>query len=179
VTTKKIKPKTPTKRQHLTDKQHAFVYWYCSAAVNLNATEAARRAGYKGKENTLAQMGAENLRKPQIRQEIDKRLETALSGADVTVESVLRRLSVIGDKAMEAEQYSPAAKCAELHGKYLKMFTDRIEHVSTIEDVSTEELIHLLKEVVEAGSIDLAELITRHGPADSGIPDPPGTPTTH
>lgn len=179
MTTEKIKPKTKKKRQHLTDKQLAFVYWYCSAAVNMNATEAARRAGYKGNDVTLGSVGQENLQKPLIRAAIDKRLETALSGADVTVEAVLRRLSVIGDKAMEEGQYAAASKCAELHGKYLKMFTERIEHVNTIEDVTTEELVRLLKEVAKGGGIDLAQLITGDGPAHSDLSDTPGTQTTH
>lgn len=179
MTTKKIKPSKPAPRQHLTDKQLAFVYWYCSAVVNMNATEAARRAGYKGNDKTLQSVGKENLAKPLIRAQIDKRLEAALSGADVTVEAVLRRLSVIGDKAMEEGQYSAASKCAELHGKYLKMFTERIEHVNTIEDVTTEELVRLLKEVAKGGGIDLAQLIAGDGPADGDLPDTPGTQTTH
>jgi phage terminase small subunit len=163
----------------LTAKQTAFVHWYCSAAVNMNATEAARRAGYKGNDKTLAVMGAENMGKPKIRALIDKRLERALSGADVTVEAVLRRVQVIGDKALEDGQYASAAKCAELHGKYLKMWTERIEHVSSIEDVSDQELVRLLHEIAEKGGIDLNRLIAGNGAADGDLPGTPGAPTTH
>lgn len=173
-----MKPRKPKKRP-LTAKQSAFVHWYCSAAVNMNATEAARRAGYKGNDNTLGTVGVENMQKPAIRDAIDKRLEKALSGADVTVEAVLRRVQVIGDQALEAGQYASAAKCAELHGKYLKMWTERIEHVSTIEDVSDAELVRLLHEIAEKGGIDLNRLIAGDGAADSDLSGAPGAPTTH
>ena len=53
----------------LKDKQLAFVVEYCK---DKNATQAAIRAGYSAK--TAASIGAENLRKPQIRAEIDRGL---------------------------------------------------------------------------------------------------------
>ncbi len=46
----------------LTAKQRAFISWYISAEVNCNGTEAARRAGYRGNDNTLATVAFENLR---------------------------------------------------------------------------------------------------------------------
>ena len=55
----------------LTDKQIMFIECYIQT---LNATEAARRAGYKGNDNTLASVGSENLQKPAIREWIDARL---------------------------------------------------------------------------------------------------------
>jgi len=145
----------------------------------MNGTEAARRAGYKGNDNQLGTIAAENMQKPAIRELIDKRLEKALSGADVTVEAVLRRVQVIGDKALEDGQYASAAKCAEIHGKYLKMWTERIEHVSSIEDVSDQELVRLLHEIAEKGGIDLNRLIAGNGAADGDLPGTPGAPTTH
>ena len=65
----------------LTYKQKMFVEAYLET---LNATESARRAKYKGNENTLGVIGHENLRKPKIREEIDKRLkELAMSAEEV------------------------------------------------------------------------------------------------
>lgn len=57
----------------LTDLQQAFIdeYFLC----DLNGTEAAGRAGYQGNRNTLASIASENLRKPKIRAEIDRRLK--------------------------------------------------------------------------------------------------------
>lgn len=67
---KKTKPKW-------TPKQKRFYEAYISKA-NGNATEAARLARYKGNDATLAQVGAQNLRKPHIAEaiaEFEKRLE--------------------------------------------------------------------------------------------------------
>ncbi len=47
-----------------------------------NATESARLAGYKGKDQTLGVVGHENLRKPKIREVIDKRLADESMGVD-------------------------------------------------------------------------------------------------
>jgi hypothetical protein len=49
----------------LTHKQELFIEYYLGEAHG-NATEAARIAGYQGNDNTLASVGAENLRKPAI-----------------------------------------------------------------------------------------------------------------
>lgn len=73
----------------LTGKQRAFVSEYL---VDLNGTEAARRAKYKGDTATLAVIASENLRKPNIRAEIDARLnEQAMSAQEV-----LARLTMQG-----------------------------------------------------------------------------------
>lgn len=54
----------------LTAKQKAFADYYIETA---NASEAARRAGYSQK--TAPFIGAENLRKPQIKAYITERME--------------------------------------------------------------------------------------------------------
>lgn len=65
----------------LTGKQKLFVDHYI---ICLNATEAARRAGYAGDDVTLSAVGSENLRKPQILNAIDERLNTyAMSANEV------------------------------------------------------------------------------------------------
>lgn len=176
---KKPRPKRKAKPRPLTNKQLAFCIWYVSGAVNLNATEAASRAGYKGNRHQLQVIGAENLSKPVIRAEIDKRMAKAMTGADITIESVLRDLVVIGEKALEAGQYAPAARCAELKGKYLKMFTDRIEHVMDLEDMPLEELERLLVELVGTGDVDLGELFARHGSGHGGGDTPPPNKKPH
>ena len=50
----------------LTKKQEMFVRWYVSSEVNLNGTEAARRAGYKGRDNTLASVATLVLLLPRL-----------------------------------------------------------------------------------------------------------------
>lgn len=72
--------------QKLTTKQRLFVEAYLA---DPNATAAARKAGYKGNQNTLKQVGAENLAKPYIAALVEKRVASAAMTAD----EVLRRLT--------------------------------------------------------------------------------------
>ena len=60
------------KEKKLTPKQLLFVSEYLKTG---NATEAARRAGYKGNDKTLGQVGAENLKKPGILRAIEAKQE--------------------------------------------------------------------------------------------------------
>lgn len=65
----------------LTGKQLVFANEYLKC---LNATEAARRAEYKGNDATLAQVGYENLRKPDIAEYIAAEFEKhTMSTAEV------------------------------------------------------------------------------------------------
>lgn len=60
------------KRPRLTGLQRAFVDAYMGEA-RYNATEAAAMAGYGGDRGTLAGIGSENLRKPHILEELERR----------------------------------------------------------------------------------------------------------
>ena len=67
--------------ENLSNKQNAFVREYLK---DFNSTAAARRAGYKGRENTLASIGSQNLRKLKVREKIDDYLdELALNGLQI------------------------------------------------------------------------------------------------
>ena len=177
--TKALKPRKPTPRATLTDKQEAWCRWMVAAEVAGNGTEAARRAGYKGNDAALARIAYENRRKPKVIDRLEELEAKALSGADVTIEKVLKDLEIQRAQALEGGQYAAAVRCSELQGKYLKMFTERIEHVQTIEDVETQELVRLMREIAEAGGIDLARLIATDGPDGGGLSDTPGAQTTH
>ena len=50
--------------------------------LDFNGTEAARRAGYKGDDNTLASIASQNLRKLKIRQRIEQRLNVQAMSAN-------------------------------------------------------------------------------------------------
>lgn len=73
------------KKRQLTIKQKLFIQHYL---ISLNATESARRAGYAGDYFTLAAMGAENLKKPQIRSAIDAKLKHRIPSIDETLARV-------------------------------------------------------------------------------------------
>lgn len=74
----------------LTDKQKKFIDEYL---VDLNATQAAIRAGYK--EKAAYRTGAENLRKPQIQEEIQKRIQERQQRTEVTQNMVVKELAAI------------------------------------------------------------------------------------
>lgn len=66
----------------LTGKQRAFVNHYI---ICLNATEAAKKAGYKGNYDTLRSVGSENLAKPNIIAAIEQRMKKLTLTADETL----------------------------------------------------------------------------------------------
>lgn len=80
------------KGEKLTLKQQAFVAEYLKCG---NATEAARRAGYKGNEKTLSQVGAENIRKPGIQGAINAAKTKAMDEAIVDAAFVLNGLKEV------------------------------------------------------------------------------------
>lgn len=71
----------------LTPKQALFV---CEYLVDLNATQAAIRAGYSKK--TAANIGEENLRKPNIKQAVATALGARMDKANVDATWLLKRL---------------------------------------------------------------------------------------
>lgn len=74
----------------LTEKQELFVKEYL---LDLNATQAASRAGYK-KENAYA-IGAENLRKPKIAEKIAEAMAERSKRTEITQDRVLQELAAI------------------------------------------------------------------------------------
>ncbi|MGG1643026.1 terminase small subunit [Paenibacillus sp. NRS-1782] len=70
----------------LTAKQKLFVKEYL---VDLNATQAAIRAGYS--ERTARKIGNENLTKPDIQAAIDKAINKRAAKVEITADMVLQR----------------------------------------------------------------------------------------
>jgi phage terminase small subunit len=105
----------------LTEKQRRFV-----EAYDGNATEAARLAGYEGDDATLAQVGYENLRKPEIVQAIraygdaerEARIATKIQRQKFWTE-------MMADKRMDP---SARLRASELLGKSERDFVERVEH---------------------------------------------------
>lgn len=119
----------------LTAKQQRFCDEYL---IDLNATQAAIRAGYSKK--TAGRIGTENVQKPVIKEYLAKRMaekESALIADQDEVlkylTSVLRGESQSGDGCSEARtmQKAPSEKdrlkAAELLGKRYGLYTDRVE----------------------------------------------------
>lgn len=80
----------------LTDKQRLFVVEYL---VDLNATQAAIRAGYSSK--SAEAIGFENLRKPKIAQSIQDAVQRRIERTEITADKVLREYARLGFSRMD------------------------------------------------------------------------------
>ena len=127
----------------MTEKQKRFCDEYL---IDLNGTQAAIRAGYSQK--TACSMGAENLRKPDIKSYIDERLAQKEAALIAKQDEVLKYLTSVmrgetqseivviegeGDGVSSAKTVLKAPdekerlKAAELLGKRYGAFTDKTE----------------------------------------------------
>ena len=132
----------PDKRE-LTQKQKRFCDEYL---IDLNATQAAIRAGYS--EKNARNIASENLAKPNISQYIKKRLAEKEAALVADQNEVLRYLTSVmrgetqseivvvegtGDGCSEARQMQKAPdekerlRAAELLGKAHCIFTEKVE----------------------------------------------------
>ena len=84
-----VRPRTMS--DELTAKQQRFVDEFL---VDLNASQAAIRAGYSRK--TAAQIGHENLKKPEVAAAIASRQQALQAKLEVTQERVIAELAKIG-----------------------------------------------------------------------------------
>ena len=75
----------------LTAKQQRFVEEYL---VDLNATQAAIRAGYSQK--TARDIGCENLTKPNIASAITEKMKALSERTEITVDDVVKELALLG-----------------------------------------------------------------------------------
>lgn len=126
----------------LTDKQTAFVREYL---VDLNATQAAIRAGYS--ERTASRIGPQLLGKTWVREAIEKAQAKRARRVEVTQDYVLSNLVEVVERTMQrapvmdrkGEQVTDeegravwtfdakgANRALELLGKHLGIFADRV-----------------------------------------------------
>lgn len=124
----------------LTEKMIRFCNEYI---IDLNATQAAIRAGYS--ESSAGAIGGQNLQKLEIQEYLDVLRQQIQSRLELSQDWVLNRLKQISDRAMQAEpvmifdgdrwvksgEYkfdtTGANKATELIGKHLGMFVNKID----------------------------------------------------
>jgi len=141
-------------RAQLSRKQLRFCEEYAHLG---NASEAARRAGYKASDR-VGQIAHENLKKPAIIAEI-ARLDAELQ-LQVTPQRVQRRLDTISRAAQAAGQYGPAVRAEELLGKSIGMWIDQTLQLNgVLNDSHVTALLQLARER-QAQPIDLADTAT-------------------
>lgn len=111
----------------LSKKHQRFVAEYL---IDLNATQAAIRAGYSKK--TAKAIGCENLTKPDIAAAIAVKQGKVAQALDLSAESVLRDLADVQGKALADKQYPSAVRAIELRGKHIGMFVERTENTTEL-----------------------------------------------
>ena len=129
----------------LTPKQIKFIAVYSG-----NATEAARLAGYKGNDDTLKQVGSENLAKHYIKAEIKKRMDKTVKKLIATREERQTFWTEVMKK--KAARMNDRLKASELLGKSEADFTDKHEVAGPaggpvqIETAPREQLLDLISD---------------------------------
>ena len=116
----------------LNPKQARFVEEYL---VDLNATQAAIRAGYS--EKTAASQGERLLRNAEIQAAIKKAITYRSKRTEITQDKVMADIEAIKQDAMQKlpdkdgnfvmANHSAALKACELHGKHIGMFGDKTD----------------------------------------------------
>jgi len=111
----------------LTPKQARFVAEYL---IDLNATQAAIRAGYSPK--TAFAIGSENLRKPLVAEAIKAGQAEVSKQQGITLESHLAMMETLRDKALAAGQFSAAITAEANRGKVAGLYVDKVEDVTKL-----------------------------------------------
>lgn len=116
-------------QKKLTDKQQRFVEEYL---IDLNATQAAIRAGYS--EKTAYSIGNENLSKPEISDAIDAGMEKRSQNAQIDAQWVLERSVELYHMCIDQDDVKAAKGALDLVGKHVG--------VKAFEQAKTEIHIH-------------------------------------
>ena len=114
-------------KRPLTPKQDMFVREYL---IDLNATQAAIRAGYSAK--TAEEQGYQLLRKTSVHAAIQAGMNKRAEKAIITADEVLANIRRLAQKAEDMDDNGNALRANELLGKHLKLFTDKIEQSGNI-----------------------------------------------
>lgn len=109
--------------------------------IDLNATQAAIRAGYK--EKTAGSVGNENLKKPEIQKALQTAQQKRSKRTECTQDYVIRKLMEITEKDASDEpesklKVSNKIRALELLGKHVGAFersNDTEEGVQIIDDL--------------------------------------------
>lgn len=122
----------------LKGKQQRFVDEYL---IDLNATQAAIRAGYSAK--TARQIGEQNLTKFYIANAIKQAIDSRSTETGITAKKVLEDIELIKQHAMKKgydaqgnevmNNYPAALKACELQGKHVGAWIDKVEVTGAVQ----------------------------------------------
>lgn len=128
-------------KNELNAKQRAFVTEYMK---DRNSTQAAIRAGYS--KNSALNASRNLLKHPVISKMIADMEEATQVDGLITVEKIVQRLNAIAEN--EAAKDSDKIRANELLGKYIGMFTEKVEMKGQI-DTTVSKLDGILKQLDE------------------------------
>ncbi|MEQ1889090.1 MAG: terminase small subunit [Alphaproteobacteria bacterium] len=139
----------------ITPKQDRFCREYLA---DLNATGAARRAGYS--EATAHVQGPRLLANVRVKQRLAELQGVVAERNEITVDGVIAMLLDSYKTAKAANQHGPAVRAAELLDRRLGMFRDRLE-LSPADGPDDNVLIERLAKGDPAAVAVLTRLIGR------------------
>ena len=122
-----------------TAKQRKYIDLYCSKYGEWSATQCSIAAGY---EKDSAHTRANELMNwrlyPEVRKEIDMRLEDSRKVWEIDRNKSMANLFRIGQEAGEKGQYGVKAKCEELRGKLAGLYIEKQMILS--KEISEEDM---------------------------------------
>lgn len=131
----------------LTPKQARFVAEYC---VDLNATQAAIRAGYS--EHTAESQGSRLLRNAKVSAAVAAKSNKVAAKLEITAERIEAELGRYAFRespdAFRGVEDRDRIKSMELLGKRHRMWTERVEH--SFEGMTDEQLEARFRELTAA-----------------------------
>lgn len=138
----------------LTAKQARFVDEYL---IDLNATQAAIRAGYS--ERTAAEIGAENLRKPNIEKAIHEKKQNRSNRVLIDADYVLARLAQVDEMdVLDILEESGNIKPISQWPKIWRQFISGID----VAEVMNGDTSSIIKKIKWPDKVKNLELIGRH-----------------
>ncbi|MBX9479232.1 terminase small subunit [Yersinia enterocolitica] len=145
----------------LTDKQEMFCREYL---IDLNATQAAIRAGYS--ENTARKIGSENLTKPDVQNRIAELKLQRNEQVNIDAAYVLRRLVEIDqmdvlDIVKDDLSLKPVSEWPPTWRRYISGF-DVAEMFENSGKGGTRELAGILKKIKWPDKVKNLELLGKH-----------------
>ena len=117
---------------NITKKQQLFIQEYL---IDLNATAAAQRAGYKD-----GNYGRQLLTLPNVSEAIMASMKERAAALHITSEWVVERLIQEATDHGEGSSQAARIRALELLGKHLGMFEDRLHLSGKVAVVSADDL---------------------------------------
>ena len=152
--------------QELTDRQARFCEEYL---IDLNATQAAIRAGYS--EKTANEQGARLLANVSVQEKIAELKADRAKRTEMTQDSVIQELAAVARAEVKGVRAVDKLKALELLGKHLGMFVERYEvNAAEIEKRIAEARERGKKEgtqeLLEAMPLEALKILAHTEPAD-------------